>query len=110
MSSTARPWRLRSVSCHPRACADHNSVGSNGHLELDFAIDRTGNVAPDHAAAYRQFGAWMRSCYGSPLATGTIAAGSDTVTITIPSGPVSVDRVSMVEGAEGLHAPLPPLP
>lgn len=36
----------------------HNSVGANGHLEIDFAIDRTGGVAPKHALAYKQFGAW----------------------------------------------------
>jgi hypothetical protein len=28
----------------------HQSVGSNGHLEIDFAIDRTGGIAPKHAA------------------------------------------------------------
>ena len=74
----------------------HNSVGSNAHLELDFAIDRTGNIAPAHAAAYSQFGAWIRSCYGNPLATGAIPAGSNSVTIDLPLS--AVDRVSMVEG------------
>jgi hypothetical protein len=31
----------------------HHSVGNNGVLELDFAIDDTGNVHPNHAAEYK---------------------------------------------------------
>ena len=40
----------------------HHSVGMNGHLEIDFAIARTGEVDPVHATAYAAFGAWIRSC------------------------------------------------
>ena len=47
----------------------HDTVGSNGVLELDFAIDRDGLVAPQHEAAYRALGAWIHSCYGTPVPT-----------------------------------------
>lgn len=44
----------------------HNTVGANSLLELDFAIDETGQVDPVHAAAYQAFGDWIRGCYGTP--------------------------------------------
>lgn len=79
-------------------------MGSNGHLELDFAIDRTGNIAPAHAAAYAAFGAWQRACYGTALASGAIpAGGGDSVVVSLPvnpqTGSCTLDRVAMVEGA-----------
>ena len=40
----------------------HQTVGRNGVLEMDFAIDRTGRVAPKHAARYKEFGDWVKSC------------------------------------------------
>lgn len=43
----------------------HHTVGSNSVMEMDFAIDRTGNVAPDHAKRYKEFGDWIRTCYGA---------------------------------------------
>eukprot|EP01051_Picozoa_sp_SAG22_P000042 SAG22_NODE_1_length_62449_cov_158.689270_42_plen_66_part_00 len=55
-----------------------NSVGSNGHLEIDFAIDRHGTVDPVHAAAYKGFGDWVRSCYGAPVGTGALDAAGQT--------------------------------
>lgn len=45
----------------------HDSVGNNGVLELDFAIDKTGNVNSTHAARYKEFGDWIRSCYGQSI-------------------------------------------
>eukprot|EP01083_Nonionella_stella_P184431 669495_1 len=45
----------------------HDTVGSNGVLELDFGIDRTGNVAPDQYMRYKEFGDWIRQCYGKSL-------------------------------------------
>jgi alpha-L-fucosidase len=54
----------------------HCSVGANGVLELDFAIDRTGQVHPAHAAMYQTFGDWIRSCYGTPLVSGRLDGGS----------------------------------
>ena len=43
----------------------HGSVGANGHLEIDFAVDRTGNVAPAHVAAC----AWAGATAAPPPAT-----------------------------------------
>ena len=79
----------------------HRSVGANGHLEIDFAIDRTGNVAPDHAAAYAAFGAWIGACYKkAPLASATLAAGVDSAVLALPAG-AAVDRVVMQEDQAG---------
>ena len=76
----------------------HASVGRNGHLEIDFAIDRTGGVDPAHAATYATFGAWIRSCYGSPVATGTLAPGVASVVIPVGgAGGAVVDRVVLKE-------------
>lgn len=77
----------------------HNSVGMNGHLEIDFAISRTGEVDPLHAAAYAGFGAWIRSCYGSPVASGALPAGATSFVLPLGSGgaAVTVDRVRMQE-------------
>ena len=77
----------------------HHSVGANGHLEVDFAIDRTGNVAPDHAALYAQLGAWITGCYGAPVATGALTPAATTVTVALPAG--SVDRVALSEDITG---------
>eukprot|EP01129_Flabellula_baltica_P002831 TRINITY_DN12731_c0_g1_i2.p1 TRINITY_DN12731_c0_g1~~TRINITY_DN12731_c0_g1_i2.p1 ORF type:complete len:290 (-),score=66.72 TRINITY_DN12731_c0_g1_i2:28-897(-) len=54
----------------------HQTVGNNGVLEIDFAIDRTGRVHPQHAARYKLFGDWIRSCYGFPLSS-TSGGGSE---------------------------------
>ena len=77
----------------------HSSVGANGHLEIDLAVDRTGNVDPTHAAAYKQFGDWIRACYGSPVATGSLPAGATSFTLALPGGAGGsvVDRVALSE-------------
>ena len=46
----------------------HKTFGSNSVMELDFAIDRTGNIDPTHAKRYTEFGTWIRSCYGTAIA------------------------------------------
>jgi hypothetical protein len=91
----------------------HNSVGANGHLELDFGIDRTGGVAPNHAVAYAQFGNWIRSCYGSPVASGALVPGDTTVTVTFASTSIvsdsRTDPLRLDAGAHAMHGPsLPP--
>jgi len=73
----------------------HNSVGANGHLEIDFAIDRTGGVDPKHAFAYKQFGDWIRSCYGSPVAHGSLPKGWTSFELSFSS--TVIDRVRMEE-------------
>ena len=72
------------------------TAGANGKLELDFAIDRTGRVAPAHAARYAEFGAWIRQCYGSPVARTTPAPGAREVVLALPPG-VAIDRVMIQE-------------
>lgn len=68
-------------------------------MELDFAIDRTGNVHPSHQAVYEALGDWIKACYGSPLATNTSRA--TTVTATLPTA-IVIDRVVLAENiAEG---------
>ena len=57
----------------------HSTVGHNTVLELDFAIDRDGLVAPSHAALYKRLGDFIRTCYdASPLAVGTTTMTSAT--------------------------------
>ncbi len=64
-------------------------------LELDFAIDQNGLVAPDHAARYREFGDWIRSCYGTPVAT---TSGNGTVfQLNLTSYMPAVDRIQIRE-------------
>jgi alpha-L-fucosidase len=42
----------------------HKTVGNNGLLEMDLAINRDGIVEPSHAKRYKELGDWIRSCYG----------------------------------------------
>ena len=97
-----RWFYMPGVALHPLADLVqfyHSSVGMNGHLEIDFAISRTGEVDPLHAAAYAGFGAWIRSCYGSPVASGALPAGATSFVLPLGSGgaAVTVDRVRMQE-------------
>lgn len=59
----------------------------------------TGRVDPVHAAAYKQFGDWIRACYGAPVATGALPAGATSFTLTLPGGTAGtvIDRVRMEE-------------
>lgn len=75
----------------------HDSVGNNAVLELDFAIDRTGNVDPVQAESYKAFGDWIRNCYGSPVAS--TSGNTSSLTLSVPSGH-SIDRVMMQEMIE----------
>ena len=50
----------------------HNSVGRNTVLELDFAVSKTGKLHPTHKTRYKEFGDWIRSCYGDDNAVGFI--------------------------------------
>ena len=77
----------------------HATVGANTVMELDFAIDRTGNVAPNHATLYRAFGDWRRACYGSPLARARLMPGEISLTLSLGDGPVGLlmDRVVLQE-------------
>eukprot|EP01045_Picozoa_sp_COSAG04_P004477 COSAG04_NODE_195_length_20819_cov_5.821718_2_plen_157_part_00 len=74
----------------------HASVGTNGHLEIDFGIDRTGGVDPKHAACYAGFGGWIRSCYGTPVAQGALKQGATSIEVPFTK-PTSVDRIRLEE-------------
>jgi hypothetical protein len=72
-----------------------NSVGRNGKLELDFAVSRTGELAPTHVAAYRGFAAWIRACFGTPVAQGVPAVGASSYSLSFPL--TAIDRVTLQE-------------
>ena len=71
----------------------HASVGRGGTLELNIDMDITGNPVPSRAARIHEFGAWIRTCYGSPVAR---SEGSWVVEIQL-SQPTEIDRVVLVE-------------
>lgn len=73
----------------------HDTVGSNAVMELDFAIDRTGNIDPTHATRYAEFGNWIRSCYGTPTAS-TPFTMTNSLTLDVPVAPL-VDRIQIQE-------------
>jgi hypothetical protein len=77
----------------------HATCGANTVMELDFAIDRTGNVDPAHAALYKAFGDWRRACYGSPIATTTLEPGAASVVLSLGGGAggALMDRVVLQE-------------
>lgn len=80
----------------------HSTVGMNGVMELDFAIDRNGLVHPAHADLYRALGGWVRQCYGSPVAQIVQRGGNIVLPATSSGAPVLVDRVTIEENlAEG---------
>lgn len=75
----------------------HQTVGRNGVLELDFAIDRTGQVAADHAKRYAELGQWIRDCYGTPVAEAQFGYNSTAIyTLSLPIGQ-TIDRVVLRE-------------
>ena len=81
----------------------HATVGHNTNLELDFAIDRDGEVQKDHALLYKRFGDWLRSCYGGEGTPGTAMA--EGVTTSATAGTVArgevVASVQLSLGADG---------
>jgi hypothetical protein len=90
-------------------CTQQQTVGHNTNLELDFAIDRNGQVQADHAALYKRFGDWIRSCYGQSLAEGATVA-TDTAANSLGDGggsssggsePIASVRVSLSGGSGG---------
>eukprot|EP01006_Ploeotia_vitrea_P002455 TRINITY_DN107596_c0_g1_i1.p1 TRINITY_DN107596_c0_g1~~TRINITY_DN107596_c0_g1_i1.p1 ORF type:complete len:454 (+),score=28.95 TRINITY_DN107596_c0_g1_i1:29-1390(+) len=72
----------------------HKTVGQNCLLELDFAIDRTGNVHPTHAKQYKALGDWIRECYGKPLAS---TSGHADALVLHLNTPTLVDRFMIQE-------------
>ena len=78
----------------------HQTVGHNTVLELDFAIDRNGQLEASHVALYKRFGDWIRACYGSALgkAKTEIATEGSIASATVDLGEGGVfDRVVLQE-------------
>lgn len=82
-------------SLHELINVYHGTVGRNGMLELDFAINRDGVVEESHAARYKEFGDWIRTCYGTPVAQ--TAVNGTYVELEMPPGSPAVDRVMLQE-------------
>ena len=74
----------------------HNTVGKNGVLELDFAINREGLVDANHAKRYKELGNWIKRCYGEPISSALGIQGQQEVILKIPINK-SIDRLMLQE-------------
>ena len=74
----------------------HESVGHNGVLEMDFAIDRDGLVEQRHAIRYKEFGSWIQSCYGKAVAEVSSPPGVRSIILKIPNN-TQIDRLMLQE-------------
>eukprot|EP00164_Ancoracysta_twista_P010303 GFYU01015487.1.p1 GENE.GFYU01015487.1~~GFYU01015487.1.p1 ORF type:complete len:485 (+),score=121.52 GFYU01015487.1:40-1494(+) len=72
----------------------HGTVGRNGFLMLDFAVSPTGKLAPSHKQRYKEFGDWVRECYGHPIKA---TSGSSSVLTLSLEQHDSFDRVVVQE-------------
>lgn len=73
----------------------HTSVGRSCKLVLDLAVNRDGIVDPRHAARYKEFGDFLRTCYGKPIG-GTFNCTSNRCILQLPTTQ-PVDRVVIRE-------------
>ena len=73
-------------------------MGNNCVLELDFAIDDTGNVAPNHAQAYKGLGDWARACYGTAVAEADVHTSQNVYNMSFSQ--TEVDRFILQEVVE----------
>ena len=72
------------------------SVGHNSPVIIDFAPMPNGSIPDAQVAAAATLGAFVRGCYGAPLATthGSGQGGDYLVTLPMPGGaPATIDRV-----------------
>ena len=75
----------------------HHTVGRNGVLELDVAVDTTGRIRSDHAQRYQEMGDYIQACYGRPLQEWT-HVNLTTSLIEVPlHEPVLMDRILLRE-------------
>lgn len=79
----------------------HATVGNNCVMELGFVALRSGLIPDDQVQRAAQFGDWIRTCYGNPIAstsrlTPPPGGASPPLELTVPSG-ASVDRVMIQE-------------
>jgi len=76
-------------------------VGSNGVLELDFAIDRDGLVNPEHEKIYRALGGWIRSCYGK---SNVVSSVENATAKAMPAKDCPAGAKCLLLGGSGLGA------
>jgi hypothetical protein len=63
-----------------------------------YRIDRTGRVDPTHAALYKKLGDWIKTCYGTPVASSAVVKAEGSIwTVEIDTGTTAVDRVMIQE-------------
>eukprot|EP00935_MAST-01C_sp_MAST-1C-sp1_P000852 g852.t1 len=94
--------------------AYHQTVGHNTVLELDFAINRHGQLDAAHADLYARLGEWIRQCYSSPLGRASSSswfadadgaeADAEAETGPLSSSPASRSRASNVTVVVNLGA------
>ena len=75
------------------------TVGHNANLLLNFAPDYSGQLPAESVERYKELGDWIRTCYGTPLATMAAPAKVEkggNVTITVGSSE-AVGRIVIME-------------
>ena len=76
----------------------HRTVGNNCVMELGFAPLRSGLIPPDQVFRAKEFGNWIRNCYGRPAGEADMAGSDENSTFTIYfKTPANIDRVSIQE-------------
>ena len=67
-------------------------------LELWVAVDKTGQIPQARVERAEEFGAWVKTCYGTPVGsiTPTTTTSSSVLTLKLPKA-TSMDRVSFGE-------------
>jgi alpha-L-fucosidase len=78
----------------------HRTVGNNCVMELGFAPLRSGLIPLDQVSRAKEFGDWIRTCYGNPAGSANISrtkGGHDTTFTILLKKPSAVDRVLIQE-------------
>ena len=67
-------------------------------MELDLAPDRTGLIPPEQVAGYSQIGAFIQSCYGSPIIPSITSTGNSPGVYDLQfDAPALIDRIVLME-------------
>eukprot|EP00041_Stephanoeca_diplocostata_P039734 m.1637621 g.1637621 ORF g.1637621 m.1637621 type:complete len:471 (+) comp25984_c0_seq1:180-1592(+) len=74
----------------------HGTVGQNAVMELDFAIDRTGGIDPEHSTRYFEFGNWIRACYDKAVGASSWQL-TNSVVLDLGKEGATIDRVIVQE-------------
>ena len=100
------PATTREILCSPNPAAafliaDHDSIGHNAFLLLDWTPTKSGAMRSDHLQRYQEFGTFLKKCYGSGSAGSvfnqTVTNSSkNTFALDVKPGAV-IDRVVLME-------------